>query len=87
MSEIFIKPFQDNLSENIFTPRHTKKNSQQGTLLIIEKNQLILGVTSLFYCLVDSVIIQVHTQVLSSAFHPDFKSIIVYVSINLESLH
>lgn len=87
MSELFIKPFQDNLSENVFKSRHTKK-SQQGTLLITEKkNPIILGVTSRFYSLVDSVIISVHTQVLSSAFHSDFKSIIVYVSINLEPLH
>lgn len=43
--------------------------------------------TSLFYGLVDTITISLHTQVLSSAFHPDFKSIILYVSMHLEPLH
>lgn len=51
------------------------------------KRTKILGFISLFYFLVDTVTIPLHTQVLSSAFHPDVKSIIIYVSINLEPPH
>lgn len=87
MSELFIKPFQDNLSENIFTPRHTKKNSQQGTLLIIEKKPInSWGYISFLLSSGQCNNTSAYTG-LTSAFHPDFKSLIVYVSINLESLH